>query len=95
MEMSRHIPFFTALGETLAIAKYRNVLLDQFIGILCLHNPSHLSIEIFSPETNSHHAKIPQAVFSAYSLRDLSFGEPPEARTPDPLIKSQMLCQLS
>ena len=23
------------------------------------------------------------------------FGEPPEARTPDPLIKSQMLCQLS
>lgn len=24
-----------------------------------------------------------------------SSGEPPEIRTPDPLIKSQMLCQLS
>ncbi len=23
------------------------------------------------------------------------FGDPPETRTPDPLIKSQMLCQLS
>lgn len=23
------------------------------------------------------------------------YGDPPEIRTPDPLIKSQMLCQLS
>ena len=33
---------------------------------------------------------------AGFHLRHLNnSGEPPEARTPDPLIKSQMLCQLS
>ena len=44
---------------------------------------------------NSRSCYIQKFAVPFQEQRDFCFGEPPEIRTPDPLIKSQMLCQLS